>query len=318
MKKLFYCGSLVLLTALASCDQKDGYSVTTNPIYAPAISIITNLNDQSVLVSEGYYFFNLETRMEGGVVTNTGTVSAPSNLIMDNVSLEFVTKTQDYDSTGYDAFFGNAQGTTAGSVSYQLNNADFEILYRYDASYNAYNGYYYTTADVGDYTYQFGRNPYEAIAKFYIGADYRVNTFQKETLFRGTTTTSYTFMGQAATNQTDAISYRFIINTEDNTATAIMYDAKFSSVEQEPTKTIVVEGLDVAFTAEGVNISGQNIIPSMYIELEGFVPMNDYIFNDFYFHTTDQYYISGELDFQVGGIYNGHFEGSYIKNSFLK
>ena len=319
MKKLFLTGCFGLLLSLTACDQKDGYTTSTKSIYAHAINIITDLNDESVVVNGGYYLFSLEMSTQTGM---TGTVTSPE-LIANNTNLAFTTELQDYLSAGYDAYFDNAQGTVTGNSTFSLNNAKLEAVYLYDATENPYNGYYYNLSDVGELTYKInGQFPWIAVAKYNIGSDYRINTFQPDSFFSGTTTTTYNYQGQQQVYETDKIMYRFIIEPNEKytefTATLIMYDAKFSSVAAEPTKTIVVKDLNVSFASDGIKITGENLIPEMYSKAEGFVPMERFIFNNFEFHTTDSYYIYGAMTYQVAGTYYGSFEGSYMKSYFLK
>ena len=312
-----FSGCMLALIALASCNN-DGYENVTRQIYAPAISIITDLDDQSVNVKEGNYFFNLEISTTTG---QTGTVTSPE-LIANNNSLGFTTELQDYKTTNYDVYFSNAQATVSSNSSLKINNATFEAIYPFEATMNPYNGYYYNLEDVGNLTYAINyQQPWITIAKFNIGDEYRVNTFPKDSFFKGTTNTTYPFQGIAQNYNTEDITYRFILQKEENSAVykaiLIMYNAKFSAVPQEPTKTVVVRGLDVDFSATGVRISGENIIPQMYSQGEGFVDAENFKVNNLEFNTTDPYYINGNLTYTVAGIYEGNFNGSYIKDYYL-
>lgn len=316
-KLLFAC--LAFTAVLSSCDQKDGYSTTTRTIFAPALSIITDLNNETVITKYGNYQFDLEMSTITGM---TGTVTSP-DLISNNTSLAFTTDLQDYKSTGYDAYFENPEATVKGNSSLKLNNGVIEAVYLYEPTYNNYNGYYYTIENVGDLTFQISaQNPWITIAKYNIGNDYRVNTFQQNTFFQGTTITTYPFNGETQTYNTQDIIYRFILEANEDftafTANLVMYNAKFSSVPQEPTKTVVLKGLDVDITARGIKISGKNVVPYMYSEGEGLVENQRYIFNSLEFNTTDSYYINGSISYEVAGMYSARFEGSYIKNFYLK
>lgn len=317
MKKIFFFAAAGVLLALSSCDKKDSFANKTIPFYSPAISILTDLNDGSVTVTDGYYYYDLDISMTNTDSEMKGTVSSPE-LIANNTNLSFTTEPQKYVSTGYDAFFENAQGKVAGNSTLKLKDAVFEAIDAYNED-NKYNGYYYSLEDVGELTYKLkDPSPKITVARYFIGDDYRVNTFQDDTFFQGTTTTEYSMMGTTANFETENILYRIIIDLENYKATAIMYNAKFSAVEQEPTKTVIIKDLDVTFDANGVNVSGTNLIPFMYSDLEGMQEAPRWIINNFSFNTTGDYYIDGVIDYTVAGAYTGHFEGSYIKNYYLK
>lgn len=316
MKKFLTLGLAALTLGFTGCKHQDSYETYNRPITAPAFSIITSLDNQEVVVKEGAYKFDLTITYSNNP-SQTGIVTSP-DLIADNTSLSFNTESQDYQSTGYDAYFANAQGSVAGNLSLPLKNADFLAAYLQDDNYNPY-GYYYTTDEVGEYTFNLNalQYPWIAVAKFYLGDEYRVNTFPFDSFFKGTTTTTYPSAGTTNKYRTENITYRFMIDSKTMTAKMIMYNAKFSSVEREPVKWILVEGLTVDFTSDGVTIKGENIVPGM-LESNGFTPNDNYIVNTLEFKTINDYYTTATLDFTVAGIYQGHFEGSYLKSLFIK
>lgn len=310
MKKLYMLGALTALLGLSAC-QKDGYQEVTRTLSGPAITIISSNNDGNVYVSSGYYTYNLKMTNDA----MTGTVESPEELIADNLSLSFTTLTQNYKSTGYDAYFENSQGT-AGSTTMQLNNANFLALYLYDKENNKY-GYFYNTTPIGDYTYKLASfSPWITIATYEIGNSYKVNTFQTETFFQGKTTTSYQSANGQENFTTEGITYRFIVDIKEKKASMIIYDAKFSGSPYEPTKAaILAKNLDIEFTPTYISISGENIIPDVY-ESNGYTPYEDFIFNHINFKTTSNDYTEGVIDYQVAGRYNGHFEGSYVSSYY--
>ena len=314
MNKKFLIGSLAVLSGLSitSCS-KDGYSEVTRTLGASAVSIITSMSDGTVTATPGTYAFYIKMTDS----QNTGSVTSPE-LIANNTSLSFTTDQQVYKSTGYDAFFDNATGPV-GSTGMELNNANFLALYLYDATYNKY-GYYYNDSQIGDYTFVLNPyTPYIAVAKYDIGSAFRVNTFPINSFFEGNTVTTYP---QSDTPfQTDKITYRFILNKEKDsavfTADLIIYDAKFSGVPAEPTKeAILVPGLNVDFTPTGVKIYGENIEPKVY-ESGDYTPYPAFVFNDIEFHTTNNLYTEGEINYTVAGMFKGHFSGSYLNTYYM-
>lgn len=312
MKKIIILSAIGLAFGLMGC-QKESHMETTRKITAPAISIITSLEDGSVLVSLGGYVYDMKMTES----SNTGSVTSPE-LIANNMGLSFTTDTQEYESTLYDAYFHNAQGYAGNNSSLRLNNADFQAIYLYDSYYNQY-GYYYTLENAGKYTYQINEYaPWITLASYNIGDEYKVNTFQVNTFFSGTTTTSYPSGEGMATYETKDIMYRFIVNIEKNEAVFVIYNAKFSGSPMEPVKSaIIVEGLKVDFSSDGISIYGTDLIPDV-VEGNSTTPNENYIFNSISFHTTNKLYTSGVIDYQVAGRFSGHFTGSYLNSYYMK
>ena len=314
MKPYLFLSCLLALPMLSSCD-KDGYNEVTRTIPGPTITLITNNADGTVTVNPGSYLFNITmTDTEA-----TGSVTSPA-LIANNTSLAFTSDVQTYKSTNYDVYLENVVAT-AGTTGMSLNNSQFQALYLYDKTANP-NGYYYNTAEVGEYT--FVVNPYSplyiTLARYNIGSAYTVHTFPINSFFKGTTTTTYP---QSETPyQTQQIMYRVMIDRDSESgelhADMLLYDAKFSGVPAEPTKVaILVPGLDVNFEATGVTISGKNITPLVY-ESGEYVPNETYIFNDITFKTTNSLYTSASIDYTVMGVFHGSFSGSYLDSYFMK
>lgn len=313
MKNLYLFGGAALLMALSACT-KDGYQEITSTAVAQAISIITSEDDGSVVVTPGNYSFNITIKNYEG----SGSVASP-DLIANNTSLNFTTADQSYQSSGYDFFFQNVKAT-AGSTSMEINNDKFLAVYYYDEMYNQY-GYYYDPTDIGKYTYILNNYPpYIAVAKYNIGSAFRVNTFPLNPFFRGETVTTYPMGVGTFTN--DKMVYRFIINkdkdTNEFTADLILYNARFAQEMGTTLTAILVPGLSVDFSSTGVSITGENIEPFVYGDGGQYTPYPNYVFNSFNFKTTDAYYTYAVIDYKVAGMFNGHFEGSYLNTKFLK
>ena len=304
-------GAFGLILGMTSC-LKEGTNKVTRTISAPAITILKSTQDGSVKVSYGFYQFDLtmtETEM-------TGSVNSPE-LIANDQSLGFVTSTVDYkSSTQYNAYLSGVTAT-AGNTGMELTNTQFLALYPYDADYNKY-GYYYNTSFAGDYTFNFKNlnpiNNWITVARYNIGSSYEAYTFQPDALFRGTTNTSYPYMGEMGRYSTDAISYRVILDLKENKAVMVIYNAKFSNTPEPVKEAIIAEDLDVSFSSTGLTISGTNITPDV-VEGEGVTPNDKFVFNNIEFKTTN--YKDAEIDFTVAGVYNGHFEGNYYVSYYM-
>ena len=312
MKQIYSLLSVLALTAGITSCTKDGYSEYKNTYPASAISIITNETTGEVNVMQGVYGFSVKiTDTE-----NLAYVISPSNMIADNTSLSFTTDEKAYKSSGNDIYLENVSGTVNNSTL-QLHNANFLALNPILEGTFKY-GYYYDTTNIGEYTYKLDNMaPWITLARYYIGNNYRVNTFPETTFFKGTSTTYYPAHPEGFVNED--ILYRFSISqdteTKEFSATMILYNAKFAAEMPITLAAVVVEGLDVDFTADGVVISGENIIPTYYKEA-GYDPLPMYIFKSVEFKTTNNDYTQGVLDYHVGENYVGHFEGSYANTYY--
>lgn len=315
MKTFLLIGGAAAMLAFSACS-KDGYTEITRTLSGSALNIITNEDDGSVIVTPGNYIFNITMRDND----QSGYITSP-DLIANNTALGFTTDEQAYQSTGYDVYFKDVKAT-AGATGMQILNSQILGISYFDETYNPF-GFYVDTTEIGPLTFSINsNNTMETVARYYIGSSYRVNTFPANSFFLGTTTTSYTMAGQTQNFSTETITYRFIIEKVDNTndykATMVMYNAKFTDNEREPLKVaIIAAGLDVDFSSSGVAISGQDIIPDVY-EAGATTPYENFKFNKIEFKTTDDFYTKGVLDFQVAGIYSGHFEGQYLFSKFIK
>lgn len=324
MNKNILIGSLaaVMGMTLVSCNN-DGHSELNMLAVAPAVSIITSLQDGSVTASAGAYAYNIKIVDDSPA---TVVVTSPQNLIANNNSLTFSTNEQGYKSSGRDFYVENANGT-AGSSFIELNNANFLALNPYlgNVDPNLKYGYYYNESQIGEYTFNFIPSPnpyidynYITLANYKIGSSYIVKTFPVNTFFKGETTTTYPQNPEGFKNSD--ITYRFIINQDKETSKfsvdLVIYDAKFAAEMPVTISAIVVTGLDVEFTADGVYITGKDKDPK-YFEGGSYLPLPSYTFNEIEFHTTNGNYTKGELNYTVGGRYQGHFEGEYCKTYYM-
>lgn len=290
MKKSLIFGCLGLILAMASCSKENDFTFT-RPYSLKALNVITTLEDGTTTVSEGVYTFNL-------TVTNTGqhgTITA-SNVETDpDMPLTFTTNDKAYSTNSYYAYFTDV---TAPGV--KLNNANFLMT-----------PYFYTPGNydlISDVVF-----PSDiVVAQYNIGESFLVRTFQENTFFVGQTNTTYPFTGGMQSYTTDDIYYMLKLNIEDNTADVILYNAKFTSVPQEPRKPrIDINGLSVTYSEDGITATGEDITPLMYEGGAG-TPNENYIINNISFKTTDQRLSKCEITYKVAGMYNGAFSGSYV------
>lgn len=283
---------MLLLLGLSACsdnDSKYSYTYNLNPI-----NIITNVSDGTSYASEGRYSFELTSTPS----SNTGVITV-SNLLINNSLQSFTTFEQPYKTNLYFANFENVETDNA-------NVSDANFLLTPYFNYPAYFNIIPTYQSSGDIV----------LAKYRYG-DYEVKTFQKNTFFVGTTETTYPFQGQNMSASSETIYYQLVIDIAENPqkATLIMYNAKFSGVEQEPVKKqINLEDLDVTYANGLITVTGENIIPDI-VEGSAVTPNPDYIFDNIEFKTISEDLTWCSITFKVRGIYNGSFRGSYADSS---
>lgn len=208
-----------------------------------------------------------------------------------------------YESYGYDVIFKNLTGQVTGNMNYPVSGSLF-----YASPF-----YFYSNAQIGEYTYNYNQLLYAGVIQYTMGNEYSVKTFPQHAFFFGETHTSY----GASTNVTDEILYRVDIYSENNESKArmIMYNAKFSDSPGEPTKTaILLEGLELSLSPNSIVITGDEITPKVF-EAGGWTEYPTFVFDNISFTTTDPYLVKASINYKVAGIYSGSFSGSYLEES---
>ena len=298
MKKLFLLSALVPFMGLVSCN--NGEYSETQTISVPVLNIITNLDNGNTVASPGVYSFDLKWTN----TTQTGSVSS-TNIIYNNGTSTLSTNTSDFDLNtlspiGYYGYiFKDVTGNVSGSLSYPISNSLFYVT-------SGWNTIETAGTNIGEYT--FNSPSFSLVSKYSLGSDYIIKTFPIQSFFRGVTTSHY----NGTSSQTTGIWYRFDINTTENKARLIMYNAKFSANPNEPEKTaVLLENLDVEFSQDGILIKGNDIIPKVY-ESNGWTPYEAFTFDSITFMTTDLYLTKANIEYSVAGRYNASFVGQYI------
>ena len=294
MKKILLTGSVAMLLSLTACDTKE--SDNTWSLSVPCINLVTNLSDGTTLISDGSYKVSEKTiSLKGYVGTN--------NLIINNNSVSFETPEMSYRSyTGYDALF-NGINTTTNNGNYEIKGS-FYVTPHYYVPIPGIN--YGTTAPLNN-------SPFAqvAVGVYTLGNDYKIRTFQKNTYFYGETTTTYPQSPDPY--KTQDILYGLTLNKDEVTgelsATIIMYNAKFSGIPQEPTKTqVVLKDLPVDLSNGAISITATDVVP----EDELGVPNPNYTVNSISFNTTSDDLTTCRINYQVATVYNGSFTGKYV------
>ena len=317
MKKSFLIGVGSLLL-LASCNGGSEYYQTISYSSYP-LNIITNLSNETTEVSQGTYYFIFSFTNDG----NTGYVAANNVAINKDIPVNFQTSEQTYLSDmndSYSVYGSYALFEDAKSTSGNLRNASFLLTPRFNKPAN-FQPLSSLSIAFPDYMGNV------AVARYYLGENYLVHTFLPETLFAGTTSTSYPYMGQNQSYQTNDIYYQLSWNpvgenADPSKATLYIYNAKFSN-SPEPIKVrIRLSDLDVKCDANGITVTGSDIV-SMVLEGNGETEYNNFIFKNIEFRTTNEDLTQCEIIFTVEHTmdmqgtsmtvnYEGAFEGSYL------
>ncbi|MCH5224611.1 MAG: hypothetical protein J1D77_01380 [Muribaculaceae bacterium] len=296
MKKHLFLGSLGALLALASCS--NDYT-NTWPANYTVFNLITDSDGTSTLTPGNYMISRTVTHE-----SNTGYIEVSNLQINPDAPLSFSTVEQSYTTDSYNLFsyFKNVKSNTVN-----LNNANFLAT-----------KYFYWPQNT---QYVLPLNYEMLIAQYNIGDNYNVKTFAPLTYFMGTTNTSFPYQGEMMTNTTDKIGYFLAIGYNEDkeaTATLTMYNAKFSGVEAEPTKDVILEDLKVTCSAGKIIVSGESIVPSM-IEGGSLTPVPQYTFKTIEFTTTNADLTQCQIDYTIAASqmgmeveYKGSFTGSYI------
>ncbi|MCH5231752.1 MAG: hypothetical protein J1F43_08160, partial [Muribaculaceae bacterium] len=244
--------------------------------------------------SSGQYIFDLvvEDPVQHGVIE-------AKNLSINNNTLSFKTVDQPYFTNMWYANFTDVKSSDAN-----ISNANFLLT-----PYFNYPQYYGIAP-----TYN---NPGNVVVASYTYNDsYEVKTFQPVTFFKGTTETRYPYKGEVQTYSTETIYYQLGIDVTKtpNKAKMIMYQAKFTSVEQEPKKDIIIEDLDVNYDNGVITVSGKDVIPGI-LEGNEVTPYPSFTINNIEFKTTNADLTWATINFTVAGIYEGSFTGSYANTN---
>lgn len=312
MKKHLLFGGVALMLALTGCGKDDSYY--TYPATYGTLNVVTAA-DGTTTIEEGSYSVSR-------TVTNTGqngVVGTNSLYLGSEVPVTFVTVDQSYqtDNFGNFSYFKNVKSATQGVT---LTNADF-----------LFTRYYYWP-DLKQFVNEADQVEYAipgeiVVASYQINNNYTVTTFQPKTCFVGTTTTSYTVMGNTSDYTTEDIPYMLVLDIKNKKAKIVMLKAKFSSAPNEPVKEqVILEGLDLNYYNGIISVTGTDVVPLM-VEGGASTPNENYTFSSINFRTTNAALTSCEIDYVVHikqdvpamGMTieydaTGKFTGSYIAN----
>ncbi len=303
MNRIMLAASAVVLMTFASCKNNDGVSTMTMPV--TTYTMVTNtLDGGEPEVSGTVYRFNFDL-MAGNV-----TVATDLSLSSGNKT-SFITGNMPFNTGMYKFGEGYAEvigmkSLKAGSTANQLDITDFECqltpMANIPPSIDGLPKFVYPN----DFRY--------AVMHYTIGENYRARTFWSDMTFKGSTTTRYTDGEGTHKVYTDTEgSYRVVMNMKDKKATVILYNIKFAEDFTAPLSNLVLEGMSLSFTANGIRVSGTNITPKVFDKSTGTGTANsEYVFESFDCDILGDL-VDSSIRYKVGGKYDGQFTGSYLE-----
>ena len=306
MKKKLLLIPLAALLGLTACVS-DNEEHLTNTLVIPVINLVTYLENDHTTAGEGLYTIKLDISNQQGDITSSG-------LNYAGIGMELSATNQKYITTGYDALFRNATGNVTGSTPMAMTQGKLLVTPWYYPEMTGYD-LDYLKYDLPEYPYNGVINNI-LVANYNIGNQYIVKTFQPDTFYTGTTGSLYD--GQVASNVD--IVYRLVLNAASSTADLIMYNAKFSASPNEPVKeAIIVKGLTVTYSENGITATGKEIVPDM-VEGKASTPMPGYIVNEIQFQTVSRsdLLIDCAISFTIADKYKATFTGTSLYDEILK
>ena len=303
MKKFFY-GSLAALAVVAvSCSKDDGEYTTE--FTCVTTNLVTNLSTGEVNVDPCAYRVKNEFSSGNATVSTTTLELGKKEYGMVLNAPRFASNIYNFENNG-DHNMGQVvsiydlSGSITNDPSLTVQTKIFTV-----SSLNFYHAY-----EPGSPT----ASPYNnvVVTQYNVGSQWLVKTFATDATYEGKTVTSYPdASGETQNYENEKMSYRFVMNLEENTAKMIIYDAKFASSMPIELSAIVVEGLDITWKSGSYEITGSDIVPFVY-EGTNKVPYEAFTFNSIKFEPSNDSLTQGTLDYQVAGRYSATFTGKYL------
>lgn len=306
MKKIILISSFIPALLLFSCgEEKNEYTQSLN--YGTT-NLVTNIETGETTVSGGIYnvFFNLTDSW--AIVTSDKINANGTTLTLKSEQTPFTSYlynrgdeeylSSNFTITNISNIFATANGTypiEGGSL--KVTTSNYFITNPYP---DITGSYYYAPAVIGE---------------FNIDDTWLVRTFSRDSFFKGTTTTQYSFQGTDAEYSTEETLYRLTFNLETKKAQLVLYNARFAKEMPNPLVGVILKDLDVVFSADGYTVTGTNIVPLM-IEGAGTTPAEDYTFSSFSLKSANNSLTSIDIEYVINFRhmmdYTGQFTGSYV------
>ena len=308
MKKILLVGLLPAMVSVTSCNNNDDWEESF-AFPTKTINIVTDLSSGETSASWGSYQVDLTYGPNKGKISSSDLVVGAGNNSLAMAESEF-SPNVNYN-LGF-AYFKNTSAKVSGVSTFNVTNDVFLTTPLY----------WFTTDACAQYTYSpvmlnagNGKTTVQPamIAKFQLGNEYLVRTYQQDTFFDGESKITYTIQGETETNITKTIGYRLHIENDLKSAALILYNAKFSNNPNEPDgKIIIVPDLDIEYSGDGIKVTGTEVVP-LLIEAGGTTPYDRYTFNTLEFKTDKEMLTTCTIRYTLmKGAFTGSFEGGYI------
>lgn len=311
MKKSLLFG-LVSLTVLglASCE-KQGENSSTATLNVGSYNLFTPVvaGTGTPYVSSVIYSFTMQypantvamtaaaMPIPGGATASFGTVAMPMNgqlIDVDNATREAIS-------------FSAANASVSGAEVTNLKGLLTQAVY---------TPVNYTDSDyVPGYLWYIPTNYfYFPFVQYTLGDEWNVRTFWADLTYSGQTVITSPMSTEPYMNQ--GPRYRVFMTRNDKgvltgKADLIIYNAQFADA-MPVLKVMLVKGLDVTFTDAGYTLSGKDIVAEYKGDGGEMMPYERFPFNEI--NATVGGDMTGiSMSYQVGGMFNGTFNGSCIK-----
>lgn len=297
-----------MLLPLASCEDNHDSDMTTLSVKIAAYNLVTSIDDDAskpVTVSLNNYVYNFTFANSGNTVAlQAGPIAIPGGTAaFTTIPLSSSARMLNVDGQQREVIKFSAESPTeSGAKVADLNGLLTQAVFMPGS------------AEIPGYKLEFpGGTGHIAVLDYKMEDLWRVRTFWNDVTFTGATTTTYKDKDENIVNfENKNIRYRVVMKSDKGILTGkadvILYNAKFA--ETAPEITVVLQDLDLTFSAAGYKISGKDVVPFM-VEANALQPTPRFIFNNFELSAVDDL-TQATINFKVAGIYDGTFKGACI------
>lgn len=310
-KSLLFAVASLAVFGLASCD-KTGENSSSATLNVGAYNLFTPVvaGNGEPYVSLATYSFTMEYPANT-VATTTSAMSIPGGATASfgTVPMPMTGKLIDIDNTTKEAITFSAVDASANGAQV----TDFQALLT-QAVYAPVN--YTDTEYVPGYLWYIPTNYfYFPFIQYQLGDDWKVRTFWPDLTYKGQTVITSQMSPDPYLNQGPL--YRVVMSRNDNRALTgkadiIIYNAQFADGMPE-LKVMIIKGLDVTFTEAGYTLTGKDIVAEYKGDGGEMMPYERFPFNEIT-ATVGGNMTNITISYMVGGMFNGTFNGSCVKN----
>lgn len=295
MKFGYFLPILALSLAATSCNDKDGNSTFNSSVLT--LNVVTTLDNGSTSITPSLYTLDFIA----GPSIQSGTISS-SYITFGGETYSLLTPSINYATDGYTFYFKDVTGDLSNSMGneYEMKNGQFYLT-----------PMFYVPTQT-PYLY-----PNQALlGEYFIGSQYRVNTFPDITCFVGTTKVTYQDNGSTQTYTNDNAIFQVSLDLNNQVGEVIINNAQFKQ-NGLPIALLKIPALQLSANNGTIYLQGTNVAVAASDSMQGTtVHLN---FSSINFQTTSQDLTKGTLSFVVndedGYIYTGSISGAYTTYS---